>query len=46
MTYDANFRLFETVAVEAIRNGKERITLHSFDGDNLLLPLGGDGASH
>lgn len=33
------FRLIETVAVEAVRNGKETITLESFDGDNLVLPL-------
>jgi hypothetical protein len=33
------FRLIETVAVEAVRNGKEMITLDSFDGDNLALPL-------
>ncbi|AMD56963.1 transposase [Agrobacterium tumefaciens] len=33
------FRLIETVAVEAVRNGKEAITLESFDGDNLILPL-------
>lgn len=33
------FRLIETVAVEAVRNGNERITLESFDADNLVLPL-------
>ncbi len=33
------FRLIETVAVEAVQNGNERITLESFDGDNLILPL-------
>jgi len=33
------FRLIETVAVETIRNGKEAITLKSFDSDNLVLPL-------
>ncbi|WP_312886398.1 TniB family NTP-binding protein [Rhizobium laguerreae] len=33
------FRLIETVALEAVRNGKETITFESFDGDNLVLPL-------
>lgn len=33
------FRLIETVAVEAVRNGNEKITLESFDADNLVLPL-------
>ncbi|TCQ13211.1 TniB protein [Rhizobium sp. PP-CC-3G-465] len=33
------FRLIETVAVEAVRTGTEAITLDSFDGDNLVLPL-------
>lgn len=33
------FRLMETVAVEAVRSGSECITIDSFDGDNLLLPL-------
>ncbi|OCJ08213.1 transposase [Rhizobium sp. AC27/96] len=33
------FRLIETVAVEAVRNGNERIILESFDADNLVLPL-------
>jgi hypothetical protein len=33
------FRLIETVAVEAVRNGNERVTLESFDADNLVLPL-------
>ncbi|MGR9285861.1 TniB family NTP-binding protein [Rhizobium johnstonii] len=33
------FRLIETVAVEAVRTGAEAITLDSFDGDNLVLPL-------
>ncbi|MBX5241906.1 TniB family NTP-binding protein [Rhizobium sp. NLR22b] len=40
------FRLIETVAVEAVRNGKETITFESFDGDNLVLPLVADGAAH
>ncbi|MUO44719.1 TniB family NTP-binding protein [Agrobacterium vitis] len=33
------FRLIETVAVEAVRTGVEAITLDSFDGENLVLPL-------
>ncbi|NEI67704.1 TniB family NTP-binding protein [Rhizobium leguminosarum] len=33
------FRLIETLAVEAVRTGAEAITLDSFDGDNLVLPL-------
>lgn len=33
------FRLIETVAVEAVRNGSETITLESFDNDGLVLPL-------
>lgn len=33
------FRLIETVAVEAIRNGSERITADSFASDDLVLPL-------
>ena len=33
------FRLMETVAVEAIRGGSECITVDSFDGDDLVLPL-------
>lgn len=33
------FRLIETVAVEAIRNGSERITGDSFASDDLVLPL-------
>lgn len=38
-------RLIETVAVEAVRHGRETITSESFDGDHLLLPLV-DGAAH
>jgi hypothetical protein len=33
------FRLIETVAVEAIRNGSECITADSFANDELVLPL-------
>jgi hypothetical protein len=33
------FRLMETVAVEAIRNGSECITADSFANDELVLPL-------
>jgi len=33
------FRLIETVAVEAVRSGTEAITLESFVGDDLVLPL-------
>ncbi|QND61702.1 TniB family NTP-binding protein [Mesorhizobium huakuii] len=33
------FGLMETVAVEAVRSGSECITIDSFDGDNLVLPL-------
>lgn len=33
------FRLIETVAVEAIRDGSERVTADSFACDDLVLPL-------
>jgi len=33
------FRLIETVAAEAIRDGSERITADSFAVANLVLPL-------
>lgn len=33
------FRLMEAAAVEAIRNGRERIDASSFDDEGLLLPL-------
>lgn len=33
------FRLIETAAVEAIRNGNERIAIESFTGGELVLPL-------
>ncbi|MFW8584706.1 hypothetical protein ACOJBM_06790 [Rhizobium beringeri] len=31
--------MIETVAVEAVRSGTEAITLESFVGDDLVLPL-------
>ena len=33
------FRLIESVAIEAIRSGEERITSQSFDAPGLVLPL-------
>lgn len=33
------FRLIETIAVEAIRSGEERISLESFEARDLVLPL-------
>jgi replication-associated recombination protein RarA len=33
------FRLIETVAVEAIRNGRERLNKDSFNDEDLVLPL-------
>ncbi|QPB24439.1 TniB family NTP-binding protein (plasmid) [Rhizobium sp. 007] len=32
------FRLIETAAAEAVRSGKEAMTLESFDGEDLVLP--------
>lgn len=33
------FRLIETAAAEAVHSGKEAMTLESFDGEDLVLPL-------